>query len=140
MNGLGFVLLHQQPDKRSAQEGQSLVELALLLPVLLLILVGVLDLGRAFHAYVTVMNAAREGARYAAFHPTDTIEIRNQVEQEAAGSGIDLVQSTVIIEMDEVAPGSAVKVTVIYQFQPIMGQIFGGQSISITGSASMIQF
>ncbi|RME47784.1 MAG: pilus assembly protein [Chloroflexi bacterium] len=129
-----------QPDNGSTQEGQSVVELALFLPVLLFIMVGALDLGRAFHAYTTVVNAAREGARYGAFHPTDSVGIRNHVEQEAQGSGIDLSQSTVIVETPNISPGSPIKVTVIYQFQPITGLIVGGQTLSISGSVSMIQF
>jgi Flp pilus assembly pilin Flp len=52
------------------QEGASLVEFALVAPVLLLVLVGILDLGRAVNAYVTVSNAAREGSHYAILHPT----------------------------------------------------------------------
>ncbi len=122
------------------QEGQSLIELALLLPVLLLIMAGLLDLGRAFQAYTVVVNAAREGARYGAYHPTDSYGILDRVEQEAAGSGVDLSQSTVIIEMTTVSPGVPIKVTVIYQFQPVMGLILGGQSISIRGSVSEVQF
>ena len=50
--------------------GVSAVEFALIAPVLLLILVGILDLGRAVNAYVTVSNAAREGTHYLALHPT----------------------------------------------------------------------
>lgn len=127
-------------DLQHKEEGQSLVELALLLPVLILILAGALDLGRAFYAYTTVVNAAREGARYGAFHPDAAAEIRDQIVQEAAGSGIDLESSTVIIETDTISPGSPIRVTVIYQFQPITGLIFGGQGTSISASVSMIQF
>jgi Flp pilus assembly protein TadG len=50
--------------------GVSAVEFALVAPVLFLILVGILDLGRAVNAYVTVSNAAREGTHYLALHPT----------------------------------------------------------------------
>jgi Flp pilus assembly pilin Flp len=51
-------------------EGAAVIEFALVAPVLLLLLVGILDLGRAVNAYVTVSNAAREGTHYAALHPT----------------------------------------------------------------------
>jgi len=44
---------------RSGAAGQELVELALLIPLLLLIAVGVLDLGRLFHASITITNSAR---------------------------------------------------------------------------------
>jgi Flp pilus assembly pilin Flp len=52
------------------EDGTSLVEFALVAPVLLLLLVGILDLGRAVNALVTVSNAAREGSHYAILHPT----------------------------------------------------------------------
>src|SRR3712207_553392 len=42
--------------------GQSMVELALMLPVIILILLGTVDLGRAFFDYVRLTNAVREGA------------------------------------------------------------------------------
>jgi Flp pilus assembly protein TadG len=51
-------------------EGSALVEFALVAPILFLLLVGILDLGRAVNAYVTVSNAAREGSHYAALHPS----------------------------------------------------------------------
>ena len=39
-------------------------------PILLLLLIGIVDLGRALNAYVTMSNASREGARYAMLRPT----------------------------------------------------------------------
>ena len=49
-------------DKR----GQSLVEFGLLLPVLILLVLGTIDFGRVYFAYVSVTNSARTGADYAA--------------------------------------------------------------------------
>ena len=63
------------PDRRgllSATGGATTVELALTLPLVLLLLVGIVDLGLALNAYVTVNNASREGAQYAIVHPTAT--------------------------------------------------------------------
>jgi Flp pilus assembly protein TadG len=54
----------------ASTEGVALVEFALVVPILLLLLVGILDTGRAVNAYVTISNASREGARYAALNPT----------------------------------------------------------------------
>ena len=48
----------------NGSKGQELMEFAIVLPLLLLIVFGVLDLGRLFHALITITNAAREGARY----------------------------------------------------------------------------
>ena len=51
------------------EKGQGLVELAIILPLLLIILLGTIDFGRVFYAYVTITNASREGARYGSLHP-----------------------------------------------------------------------
>lgn len=48
----------------NAQRGQSLVEMALTLPVVLMLLMGIMDFGRMMFLYSQVSNAAREGARY----------------------------------------------------------------------------
>lgn len=52
------------------KRGQALVEFALILPIFLLILLAVFDLGRAVFAYNSVTNAAREGARLAIVNQT----------------------------------------------------------------------
>jgi hypothetical protein len=59
--------------RRRRGRGQALVEFALVIPLFLLLLVGLFDLGRAVFTYNTLTNAAREGARMAIvnqFEPT----------------------------------------------------------------------
>jgi Flp pilus assembly protein TadG len=51
--------------RRHGQRGQALLEFALVLPIFILLLVAIFDLGRAAFAYNTLTNAAREGARMA---------------------------------------------------------------------------
>ena len=53
-----------------SERGQSLVEFALVVPVLLLLLFGIIDFGRVFHASLTIDHAGREAAR-AAKHRQD---------------------------------------------------------------------
>ncbi len=48
-----------------SEKGQSLVEFALILPVLLLLVFGIIEFGRALNTYLIISNASREGARYA---------------------------------------------------------------------------
>jgi Flp pilus assembly protein TadG len=55
---------------RQRSHGQSLVEFALLLPVLIVTLLGMLDFGRAIYAYNAVSEAARNGARVAIVNQT----------------------------------------------------------------------
>lgn len=51
--------------RRQHQKGQGFTEFALILPLLLLLLLGVIEAGRVIWAYITVQNAAREATRYA---------------------------------------------------------------------------
>ncbi len=51
--------------RRRLTRGQSLTEFALILPILAMIMIGAIDLGRAYYTKVTLANAARVGAEYA---------------------------------------------------------------------------
>ena len=51
------------PDRSPAQRGQSMVEFALVMMPLFIILLGIIQFGFIFNAYVTLTNASREGAR-----------------------------------------------------------------------------
>lgn len=61
------------------QRGQALVELALVLPVLLVLFMGTVEFGRIFHSYLVITNASREGARVAVLGGADTA-ISDRVE------------------------------------------------------------
>jgi len=62
-------MINKKKQKNSA--GQTLVEFALILPVLLLTLMGIADFGRAYAVYSNLFNSAREGTRYGVVHPLD---------------------------------------------------------------------
>ena len=53
-------------DKRGTERGQGLLELAVILPVLLILLMGLVEIGYALRDYLIVVNACREGGRFAA--------------------------------------------------------------------------
>jgi Flp pilus assembly protein TadG len=62
--------MHPQIQKpREAQSGQSLVELALSLTVIVLLLAGAVTFGMAFFSYVAMRDAAQEGALFGSFNP-----------------------------------------------------------------------
>lgn len=65
------------------ENGQSMVEFALVLPILLFILLGIMEGGRMFGGYLELQHAARDGARYAAIH-TDlsSSDIKTYVESK----------------------------------------------------------
>jgi len=69
--------------------GQALVEVALTLPLLLLLILGAMDFGRMFYTKIILTNAAREGANYLArnYHDTDFINIaKTAIKNEANSS------------------------------------------------------
>jgi len=69
-------------DTRRSQSGEALVEFALILPILLVLSLGMLDFGRAFHAKSLVDQAAREGCRVAIVtKPLDQALIVERVEK-----------------------------------------------------------
>jgi hypothetical protein len=53
-------------SRRHQERGQSMVEMALAFPILLLVLAGTLEVGKYFNDYITILDATREGARFAA--------------------------------------------------------------------------
>lgn len=131
--------LRTQSGQKS-QSGQELVEMAILLPLLLLFLFGVLDLGRIFHAAITITNAAREGARYATKYPDDIPAIVTATRNEAENSGIDMSSSTIDVSCPiACGHGLPVRVTVQYDFEFIMvGFVFPDSTLSIVRSAEML--
>ena len=98
------------------QEGQSMVEMALTMPILVLIVAGILDLGRAYFTFVTLSDAAAEGAAYAAIHPTDTVQVIERAADTTNGLVV-LDPSMVSVDYAELTPGSSITVTVEYEYQ-----------------------
>lgn len=91
--------LHGHPV--ADERGVALVEFALVIPVLLLLVVGTLDFGRAVNAYLTLNSAVREGARAAVLDPASTMP---KIEQAviARSAPLDARQLTVEVTYSEV--------------------------------------
>jgi hypothetical protein len=110
---------------RDDERGAVLIEFALVLPLLLLLVVGMFDLGFAFQRYQAVTNAAREGARMAVLPGYTTDDIRSRVTEYLRASGVPLVPApTIDVDLISVpAPGGGalfavmrVQVQVIHTF------------------------
>ncbi len=109
------------------QRGQAMVEMALILPILILLIFGIIEFGRIFASYLMVNNAAREGARYAAVGATDA-EITALVMQRS--SALDEDQLTVNIDPPEGSRVHAqgVEIFVVYPvrvYAPVISNITG---------------
>ena len=74
-----------------SETGGALVELAVVLPILVLIAVGVMDYGRVYYTSVTVANAARAGAEWGAYgrtgSTTDNAKMQSFAQLEGAEAG-----------------------------------------------------
>ena len=57
--------------REKKEDGQAMVEFALILPIFLLILCGIIDFGWLFYNQISLNNACREGARYAVVNTAD---------------------------------------------------------------------
>ncbi len=101
------------------EDGQSLVEFVLVLPIFLLVLFAIVDFGMAFHAWITVTNSAREGARLGSVHGS-AAAIQQRVRNTA--SALDQANLTVTVtNADDQGgqPGESVVVDVSYDYSLI---------------------
>ena len=60
------------------QHGQSVLEFAMVLPLMLLIVFGIIEFGRAYYQYNTLTKAIRDGARYMSKHIYSTNSLVSQ--------------------------------------------------------------
>ena len=147
---------------RRASRGQSLVEFSLVFPIIVLLIVGFVEIGRAVYAYNTIANAARQGARVATVNQlADTTEcdekrpiddpyephwtIRGCVLTAAATLGITAANvsvsyapppSTSLTCDPTLHVGCIASVTVTYHFEDCDGDASGAQQLTFTVPAT----
>jgi Flp pilus assembly protein TadG len=138
--------------------GQALVELALILPILLVLCTAALDLGRLYYSQITINNAAKEGALEAAGEPTivftsgqpcdkDTNTVMCPVLNSAKDSLISIAPADVALTCSPspcptsatATIGNTVTVTVTGHFSlvsPTLAVFFGGQSFDLHAAST----
>ena len=88
-------------QRQNNNNGQGVLEFAIVIPLLFMVIFGALVIGQIFHAKVVLNNAAREGVRYLTLHPTDNIGsfsgTKAAVLLEATNSGVVLTASDVTV-------------------------------------------
>lgn len=111
--------------KKDNEHGQSLVEFALVLPVLVLFLMGIIDFGRIVATHLIVAEAARDVARYASLGDTDAgLDSVMQSDTSVIGSGATLT----VNPAGSRTSGGTVSVTVgdsVSIFDPVLALIIG---------------
>lgn len=117
--------------------GQSVIEFALVLPLLLVLLFGITEFGRAWMTMNVLTSAAREGARLAVVTAPDEAAVTARVRDVCTSAGIDAASITSITVTPPAPsdPNRRVTVAVEVNFQFIPGDIlslFDGEGLSGT--------
>ena len=133
--------LHEPHQRRGSERGQSSVELALLLPVILLLMFGVLEFGRVFNAWIVVTQASREGARIGATQCATNAACGGNVEVWVTNSlgGLDPANMTWDMTPGPYSAGGTLEVTVDYDVAittPVISNLVGN-SLTVHGATSM---
>ena len=111
------------------ERGAAVVEFALVVPILLMLLVGIIEFGRAYNIMISIQGASREGARALALG-------RPAGEVESTTRGSTSVAIDTVVQTPCSAPGQAARVTVTRQFSfgiPFVPQV----SRTLSAASSM---
>lgn len=124
------------PGPGSHERGQSLTEAAIFITLLMIVLAGLIDLGRMYYTYLALKDAAAEGAAYGSMEPADLAGVEARVRGESPGGLIDW--SGAVVQTHFIGPacrggGVRVEVSITYSFiTPFIGSIAGSQSIPLS--------
>ena len=146
-------------DNPKSKRGQSLVEVAIALPVLVLLLLGTLEFGMALFSYSMLRDAAQEGAFYGSFNPENVEEIENRARNISVrtddgavfSSPVDLRDKdkvkVIVQALGNSCQGAkngvanSIQVTVTYRYpilMPFIGKVFGMKTIPLSGTATNV--
>lgn len=133
---------------RKAEKGQSLIELAISMVILLTLLAGIFDLGRAILAFFVLQDAAEEGMVYGVSFPTDCNQIDQRIRDNITNNIIDenLMVVSIWIQGDsgeascysipyaQVYATRTMRIEITADFpitMPLLGGILGSQTIPL---------
>jgi len=132
--------------------GQSYVELSVILTVLIILFGGVVDFGRAYLIYLELRDAAQEGASYGSYSPSDLIGIETRA-RETMKDPIDLSDPTIVQVLPSLSNPSyacsgfdpislepnEIKVVIKYEMpigMPFLGTVLDTQEITLVATAA----
>ena len=138
--------------KAANQRGSTIVEFALTFTLFLVIILGLMELGRGMWVYSTVAHGARQGGRFSIVHgtegPTTLSEILDKVKRNCIGLERDNIQVSVVWNPDSDTPkynpanarrGDIVEVTVSYPLQLVTSPIVLAQrTLTLSSRSRMV--
>ena len=130
--------------------GQSIIEFALVIPIILAVVLAFTDLGRVVYFYSALNNAVREAARFGtvtqfASEEDRDLEIKQKVEQFSIATPLNLSDINLYCDLDEAVPkfpcDNYITVTATISIQPIVpliSEVIGfGSEYTITAESTM---
>ena len=111
-------MIRRRRNPIRTEKGQALVEFSIILPILLLVLLGIVQLGLVYNNWVTLTDAVRAGARKAAVSRTDANR-NSDVTAAVKTAATDLNASKLTVDTPTSTwqPGDTVKVCAHYPFK-----------------------
>lgn len=120
--------------KPQSERGSVAVEFALILPVLVALLLGVVEFGRAYNAQITVTAAAREGARVMAIQK-NVSNTKAAVVAASPSLKPQLADGQITVSPTTCLAGTNTTVTIVYRLNFLTG--FMADYVDLTGKAVM---
>lgn len=134
------------------EEGAAAIEFALSFPILLLITAFIFDTGYAMFTLSSLNNAAADAARMGSVGSITLVDVDTgltsrtlsdarlgEIEAYAAGRAAGLTaDTTVVATINTGADGDAIVVDIVYLHRPLMGQLIGFGTITMTANARML--
>jgi Flp pilus assembly protein TadG len=123
------------PKLRRNENGSVAVEFALFLPLLLVIVFGIIELGSAWYFKQVLVSASRDGARYASLYSesgTTDQEVASYIQGNLTASGFP-GSASVQVTGAQGAPGAQVSVDITSNYDlPVLGALVPGVEASLT--------
>ena len=130
--------MNKKMDLTRYEQGQGLIEFAFVATVLLLLVVGLVDLGRGLFTYMALRDAAQEGATYGSIYPGESAAIETRT-RDTSRRPVDLTDTTKVFVdirlLGGACAGNGIEVEVSYpEFElttPLLSSILGSDTIPI---------
>lgn len=126
---------------RARRRGQSIVEMVLLLPILLMMILGVVDFALAFTTHTRLRNAVAEGGYWAAQNPGDEDGIRAQIQTALQDLDPPVNDSDIDVDDCLLEDGEyQIEIVVRYDYPTIFGLFGAGSHIPLSNRTTLPQF
>jgi Flp pilus assembly protein TadG len=109
-----------QQVSHGSERGAAAVEFAILLPLLLMLVLGTIEFGRAYNAQITLTNAARDGVRVMAI-ANDPTGAKTATKTAAASVSTTISDADITLSTDACSTGNQVTLTVSHNLSTITG-------------------